>query len=238
MKTKGVLTRWAVLLSGLCLLPLAGWGQAVPTPVPKAQELLQERAKSKEPVYISADKVSYNGTDKTNTWTGHVVVRQGSSRMVSDRLVGTSAKDSATAQGHVCLTDDSQAMQLISDELEYRNNMKVVVATGHPEFTRQDKKAGELCIRGDSIELQDREKKALAKGNVWIIRQDIKTNSEQAFYSDTEQTMQLTGSPEVIKGRNIFQGETITAYLKDDRIVLQGRVKATFYSADFANSNF
>jgi len=203
--------------------------------VPKAQNVLEGQMKKDRPITIRADEVTYQGRQKLNTWRGHVVLKHGPTTLHADKMVASANRDSAIAQGHIDLTDREEKIRLTSQSLEYKNRLKNITASGSPFFTMTDTQGSETTIQGDTMEIQSEDKTAQADGSVIIKRKDITANSDQAHYFDSDQRVELTGHPKIIKGPNVFTGQKITAYFKQGRILLEGSVHATIYPEEFSD---
>jgi lipopolysaccharide export system protein LptA len=238
--------RTIVLMAVLCpaFLALDGESQVKePTPslrrVPSAETTLKNQSIEDRPVTISADEVVYRGRQKVNVWTGRVVVKRGTLTMTADKVIASMNKDDAVAEGRVHLTDRTEGMDLRSHRLEYRNRLRHITATGAPEFVMNtpDARTGRdqrTLVKSDQLQILSEEKIARATGNVLVAREDIMAEAGDAQYFDVEQKLELTGDPCVIKGENEFRGDKITAFLKSNRIVIEGRVSAVIYPQEFS----
>jgi lipopolysaccharide export system protein LptA len=74
-----------------------------------------------------------------------------------------------------------------------------------------------------------------AEGQVRFVQEDkVAAGQKAIFYRDQEKVV-LLGNPQVWRGENNLKGETITLYLKDNRVVVesapQKRVEAHLYQA-------
>lgn len=72
-----------------------------------------------------------------------------------------------------------------------------------------------------------------AEGNVRVVQGEREVIGEEAiFYKDTE-SLVLLGNPQIRDGKTIIKGKKITAYLKEDRTIVEGnekeRVEAIIY---------
>ena len=197
--------------------------------VPEAKASLDQRFNDDKPITVRADEVIYQSKKKLNTWRGHVVLKHGSTVLRSQRMLGSQDRESARAEGQVSLIDPQERMRLTCETLEYKNRMKHILASGQPLFVLTDEKGQETQIQSETMEIENQTKTATAHGNVRIKEKDISATSNEAVYYDSEQRVDLSGDPRVVKGRNQFNGQKISAFLKQNKIVIMGDVKATLY---------
>ena len=136
-----------------------------------------------------------------------------------------------------------KAIVIRSNTLEMDNKQKVVVFKGDVNAEKDDfvitcekmlvyyenspaeKEAGDL---GTSI------KKIIAIGHVIIKRaQGGVATADKAVYYQQDEKMVLTGRPLVKQGNDFVEGDIITTFLKEDRVVVESsgekRVKAMIF---------
>jgi lipopolysaccharide export system protein LptA len=74
-----------------------------------------------------------------------------------------------------------------------------------------------------------------AEGQVRFVQEDKVAAGQKAIYYRDQDKVVLLGNPQVWRGENNLKGETITLYLKDNRVVVesapQKRVEAHLYQA-------
>ncbi len=78
-------------------------------------------------------------------------------------------------------------------------------------------------------ETDNRIEKLVAKGGVEIEQPDRTAKANQVDYVVSEDKIVLSGSPEVLQGKNKITGTTITIYRKDNRMDIDGRSRVLIY---------
>lgn len=74
--------------------------------------------------------------------------------------------------------------------------------------------------------------KIIATGNVKFKKDDRSAKSGKAVYTAEDGKVVLTGDPMVKKGMDIVQGEVITFYRDDSRMLVEPTAKLILYSSD------
>jgi len=65
-----------------------------------------------------------------------------------------------------------------------------------------------------------------------VSRLDTSAKSDEAVYDYGREQVRLTGRPEVTQKRNVFTGEEIVLFLKEERAEILRDVKATVHPED------
>jgi lipopolysaccharide export system protein LptA len=154
----------------------------------------------------TAEKAVYNQKDEKVVLTGNPAVKQGTEEISSD------------------------------DSFEIDNKRHVVTFIGNVEAVRDD-----MNIKCQKIELfyenlsgdndpgegQVKVLEIIATENVRISRPEggIAT-AEKAVYDQKDEKVVLTGNPTVKQGTDFVEGSKITLFLKEERIVVEGKAKA------------
>jgi lipopolysaccharide export system protein LptA len=72
-------------------------------------------------------------------------------------------------------------------------------------------------------------RKVEAHGNVIVRKEGRVAFSNDALYSNRQETIVLTGNASIIENENRIGGEKITLFLADDRSIVEGGGKVMFY---------
>jgi lipopolysaccharide export system protein LptA len=72
-------------------------------------------------------------------------------------------------------------------------------------------------------------RKVEAHGNVIVRKEGRVAFSNDALYSNLQETIVLTGNASIIENENRIGGEKITLFLADDRSIVEGGGKVMFY---------
>lgn len=119
-----------------------------------------------------------------------------------------------------------------ADSLEALGGMNQVVFHGNVVASQAD-----LVIYADHLTVVYSEgrkamDRAVADGNVRIVRGEQVATAERAVYDSLAETIMMSGSPKVRQGESFLVGSEITLYLRERRSVVHGddggRVNAVF----------
>ncbi|OIN97601.1 hypothetical protein AUJ66_02640 [Candidatus Desantisbacteria bacterium CG1_02_38_46] len=122
-------------------------------------------------------------------------------------------------------TKTEEPILITSDKVEYLDKKKEGEFVGNVK-ARQ----GRLLLTASKLRviLDANGKKIqqiIATGLVKLVQGDLTAMSEEANFYNEEQKVILTGKPQAFSRSNKFSGEKITVYLKEDRIVIETKVK-------------
>jgi lipopolysaccharide transport protein LptA len=120
------------------------------------------------------------------------------------------------------LFDKTKPIDIVSDTMEGFDEEKYVVFKGNVVAKQED-----LYIFSDIIEAHvDAEtneiEKAYAKGNVKIVKRERTATCNEALFDNREGTIVLKGNVIVYSGTDRLTGDTVTYYVDEDRVVVQG----------------
>lgn len=75
--------------------------------------------------------------------------------------------------------------------------------------------------------------KITAEGDVRVVQGGREARAARAVYYNFEQRIVLSGGPELVEGKNVLKGETVTIFLRENRSVITGgeggRVRAVLH---------
>lgn len=123
--------------------------------------------------------------------------------------------------------DKKAPTHITSDELTVHNEERVFVYSGNVTVDQGDLKITSKTLEGTYSE-QNEIQKLVAKGDVLILKGDIRANSQQALYDAATDTLTLIDNPQVQQGDSILAADKIKIYLKDNRSQAEGQVRVTF----------
>ncbi len=119
------------------------------------------------------------------------------------------------------------------DSTLYSDQLKVYYEIPKSKAPSAVKKPGDQSpladLGGEKID------KIEAEGHVRFVQEDKVAAGQKAIYYREQEKVVLLGNPQVWRGENNLKGETITLYLKDNRVVVesspQKRVEAHLYQS-------
>ena len=183
---------------------------------------------------LSGEKFSFSGDSTTMTLaeggqhallTGHGRVESQDLRITADSIE-LFGKDFVYAQchGNVRVIDARRGLDLTSQELFYDRDKKIARVRGNAVMA--DVK-NEMVVKGGFIEDRDTEQIDIIQIGVRIFKKDIVCRSEFARYQRDKKILELSGTPWVSKGGDVYQAARITINLDTEEITLEGNVQGT-----------
>jgi len=117
--------------------------------------------------------------------------------------------------------DKKKPVDIVSDTMEGFDKEKYVVFKGKVVAKQED-----LFIFADVMEAYTGEdtneiEKAVAKGNVKIIKQDRTATCQEAIFENAKGEITLKGNAIVYQGQDKLAGDVIIYYVNEDRVVVQ-----------------
>jgi len=157
--------------------------------------------------------------------TGHGRVESQNLRITADSIE-LFGKDFIYAQGHgnVHVVDARRGLDLTSKDLFYDRDRKIARIRGNAMMA--DVK-NEMVVKGGFIEDRDTEQITIVQIGVRIFKKDIICRSEFARYQRDKKILELSGTPWVSKGGDVYQAARITINLDTEEITLEGSVQGT-----------
>lgn len=138
------------------------------------------------------------------------------------------AKDQKSAQNKeadknkgLAFFDKKKPVNIVSDTMEGFDKEKYVVFKGNVSAKQED-----LFISADTIEAYmskdtNEIEKAIAKGNVKIVKQDRTATCLEALFENAKGEITLKGNVIVYQGQDKLSGDIIIYYVNTDKVVVQ-----------------
>ena len=117
--------------------------------------------------------------------------------------------------------DKKKPVDIVSDTMEGFDKEKYVLFKGSVIAKQED-----LFIFADTVEAYMSEdtneiEKAIAKGNVKIVKQDRTATCREAIFENAKGEITLRGDVVVYQGQDKLSGDVIIYYVNEDRVVVQ-----------------
>lgn len=182
---------------------------------------------SAEDFSFSADSMSgamSKGREKA-VLVGRAVVVSGGMRIEAERIE-LSGDDFRFAEcsGRVRVIDEERGLRLSTERLFYDRRDRLARLTG--PSTMEDSR-NEVVIKGEYIENDDERKIAVIQVNVRILKENLSCRAEFARYDREAKTLELYGSPRVLRDGDEYVADSINVDLDTEDIVLSGAVSGT-----------
>jgi lipopolysaccharide assembly outer membrane protein LptD (OstA) len=173
---------------------------------------------------VVADSGSYDlGTEVLDV-AGDVYYAEHGRTISADRAVYNRKSDFIEAEGSVVIVDSEYGAELRAGRVVYDRPAGYGVALLNPVLEiagRADESGGRsepVIIHSDSMEVYVDEHRAVAVGDVRILRGTVVGTGGRAIFLDDEDTTILTMDPLLVDGESSLSGETITMFTADNEI--------------------
>lgn len=120
---------------------------------------------------------------------------------------------------------------ITSDTLTLHAKERVFIYKGNVVVTQGDMTLTSKEIEGTYTE-QNQIQKIIAKGDVVILKQDIRATSQRATYDAITSVITLTDNPQLQQGESVLIADRIKVLLNENRSLAEGNVRVTFVKKD------
>jgi len=177
-----------------------------------------------KPITFSADRMSGTAGKKgeKTVLSGNAKVQVGSLEITGERIE-LSGKDFriVEATGKVGGVDSEKGYTFSADSLRYDRQLEVAVFLGNVKL--QDTQ-NEVEASAGIIQYSQKTEIALLQLDVKLTRRDISCTSAFAVYRRALSLLDLSGTPQVLRGPDEFRAERISVNLDTEHITLEGTV--------------
>ncbi len=190
---------------------------------------LANAKKPAEPIKFKADKMEYvfkKGKEKV-TCRGRARMER-SDFFLKARLIHIIGpnKDFAKAYNNIKMVNKNDNVVIYGDYAEYDNIEGYAKVFKSPKLVYTNEK---LEIESAVMETFLNENKSIARGDVKITQTNYVAYSEKAVYFHKKKTIELTGSPVVYRGKNVFRARKMIVFTDSNLIKLYDEVRTKIY---------
>jgi len=168
---------------------------------------------------LTADTGTYDIAGDSVTVAGDVTYAEGMKSLKSDHAVYRRAANLLDAWGNVVLTDADYGATVTAGRVTYDRAAKFGQARQQPVLSvlaRENREA--ITVTADSMDLYAADRRAVALGDVHIVRGKATGQCGRAVFFDLEDRSVLYDSPTLIEEASSLSGDSITIYSKDEKI--------------------
>lgn len=195
--------------------------------------------KPKQPVNITGERMEVLGRGEITRFLGNVKLVRGKDVITSDIMEHYEKKNYIVGEGNVHLIaypEESIKLEAFSDRLTYNVDSKKSTLTGNPELIRIDEENPEdrIKMEGEVIKLLDNGKKVHVQGDARVEHGEITATGEIIDYDYEIKKIVLSGGSPCIyqdneQAKANYSAEIITIFIDEQRIIMEGNVKASIY---------
>ncbi|MDA3850540.1 MAG: hypothetical protein PF447_04640 [Spirochaetaceae bacterium] len=177
----------------------------------------------------SSYSIMREGAEETRI-EGNVEILSSERSIKADTIRIVGRKDKYfQGEGHVIVEDFERNMLLRANEFRFDEADSLLQLNGQAVLEDRD---NEILVKCDRLEYRQDEEVALMQLNVRIFKDDIICRSEYAIYRRSEELLELSGTPLVIKGDDRYEADRIVVNLKTDEITMFGEISGEMKTGD------
>jgi lipopolysaccharide export system protein LptA len=124
---------------------------------------------------------------------------------------------------------------ITSDSLAFNAKDRVFAYSGNVQVTQGDMRLTSKTLEGTYSEKNEL-LKLVAKGDVFISKQDIQATGQIASYDAVASIVTLTDNPQLQQKESILRADKIKIFLNENRSQAEGDVRVTFVNSKDGNS--
>jgi lipopolysaccharide transport protein LptA len=224
----GCLAKSMVRQAGMATAARPEKAVATPTATPAPEYPQAAPVEQGKPVVINSRHLRYNNQTQETVFTGKVTVRQGTTLLRADTLTAQAKGEEAQACGNVEVEDAKRKVRLKSRRAEYGNQLKYARLRDDVWLNTVDPYGRPVTVTSDEALYHTAERQATLTGRVKVFRQDITATAQVVDYDGEAGILRLRQGARVRKGANRFKADSIEFLNKENRIRMQGQVRAVF----------
>lgn len=190
-------------------------------------------------IFIAADKMRYSAEDERFIFTGGIKSWQEKESLLTDQLSIDQRTGKIECIGLVKSVfpyesknnQEQGSIEISADKMDFDPEGKSITFSGACSL-----KTGEVKMTSQTIKILFNEEQTemqtfLAEGKVIIVQQQSEGRGEEAQFDVEKETIVLLGNPVLIdKDRGRTEGDKLTFFLADDRIVVENQGQERSFS--------
>jgi lipopolysaccharide assembly outer membrane protein LptD (OstA) len=190
---------------------------------------------------ISADRGTYDLDWETLEAEGTVTYTEETKSMSAEHIIYHRKEGHIRALGSVLMEDEDYGVSVTADQVTYERARSYGVAHPNPMLrVAQREGRKQITVTADSMELYADERRAVAIGDVTILRGDARATCGRAVFLDDEDKSILSESPLIVDEENSLAGESITILSSEgdiSQIFASGNAKSIYHPPDEERSD-
>ncbi len=188
-------------------------------------------------IAFKADTMTGNAGEnrRSTTLSGNAWVQTEDMEITADSIE-LSGKDYETvlASGKVSGTNASSGFSFVCSSLVYNRKTGIVKLQGNVLMTDEE---NDVQAEARFMEYNQNTETALMQIGVTLTQKNAVCTCALALYRKKDQILEMSGSPQIVRGKDTFKAQEITFNLTTEEIVLDGRVRGTVQDSPEGASN-
>lgn len=192
---------------------------------------------------INAEEISFSANKMTGSTgenseytklTGKAYIKTDTLEINADEVT-LSGKEFRfiTAKGNISGKNTESAFDFTCQQLEYDRDTKLATLKGNVTLIDKD---NDVTASAQIIEYDQETEIAFMQINVKLIQKKNTCTGANAIYKKAEQTLELSGSPKIIKDKDTFMANEIFLNMDTEEIVLDGKVRGSVTDSSSTNN--
>lgn len=194
-------------------------------------------------IIINAEEITFSANKMTGSTgenseytklTGKAFIQTDTLEINADEVV-LSGKDFRfiSAKGNISGKNTKSAFDFTCQQLEYDRDTKLATLKGNVTMIDKD---NDVTATAQIIEYDQETEIAFMQINVKLIQKKNTCTGANAIYKKAEQTLELSGSPKILKDKDTFKANEIFMNLDTEEIVLDGKVRGSVTDSSSSNA--
>jgi lipopolysaccharide export system protein LptA len=173
--------------------------------------------------------------EEVTTIEGDVSILSKSKEIYADSIsISGLEEPEFSGNGNVRVKDLDKNFDMKAQEFTYSSSGGILRAKGD---VRMEDGENDLFIRCQILSVQEEKNQVVMEIGVRLFKDDIICRSQYALYIREENLLELTGSPIVYKGDDLYRADRIRVNLETDEITMTGRIEGSLLSGDDESSD-
>ena len=128
------------------------------------------------------------------------------------------------AKGNVKGKNIESKMDFVCDELDFDRTTDIAILQGNVSLTDVE---NDVKANAQYIEYNQKTEVAYMQINVKLVQKNNTCTGANAIYKKKEQTLELSGTPQIVKDKDNFKANEIFMNLETEEIILDGKVRGS-----------
>jgi len=180
-----------------------------------------------ETITFSADSMSgqKNGENTSTSLVGNAYIKTNDIEIKADKI-NLSGIDYqiVTASGNISGTSNQSKITFSCSNMEYNRKTKIAILDIDAKMTDSE---NSIIAEAQHIHYNQKLETATMQISVKITQKTTECTSSFAIYRKNQKMLELSGSPKIVKGEDVYTAQEIQMNIETEEMILDGKVTGT-----------
>jgi lipopolysaccharide export system protein LptA len=180
-----------------------------------------------ENITFTADSMSgeKNGSNNITTLLGHAYIKTNDIEIKADKI-DLSGKDYQfiNASGNISGISNENGVTFSCSNMEYDRKTKIAILDTDAKMIDTD---NDVTVEAQHIHYDQKLEISTMQMSVTITQKTSKCTSSFAIYRKKQKTLELSGSPKIVKDEDVYTAQEIIMNIETEEMILDGKVTGT-----------